>query len=92
MNKILKWMEDIKKNPMPKDERERLSKLWKIGKYREWEIDSKRIAEIEKEVHDKYSYLSGRRIMTKTPGQGTGTGKKQLEAEREKLIQQLENG
>jgi len=68
MNKILKWMEDIKKNPMPKDERERLSKLWKIGKYREWEIDGKRIAEIEKEVHDRYSYLSGRRIMTKTPG------------------------
>jgi len=92
MNKILKWMEDIKKNPMPKDERERLSKLWKIGKYREWEIDGKRIAEIEKEVHDRYSYLSGRRITTKTPGQGTGTGKKQLEAEREKLIQQLENG
>lgn len=92
MNRILKWMEDIRKNPTSKAERERLSKLWKIGKYREWEIDIKRIAELEKEVHDKYSYLSERRIYTKTPGQGTGTGKKQLEAEYQKLLQELENG
>jgi hypothetical protein len=77
---------------MPKDERERLSKLWKIGPYREWEIDVKRMTEIEKEVHDKYSYLIGRRITTKIVGSGTGTGKLQLEAERQKLISEIENG
>ena len=77
---------------MPADERDRLHKLYKLGPYREWQVDVKRIAEIEKEVHDKYSYLSERRIMTKTPGQGTGTGKKQLEAEYQKLLLELENG
>jgi len=89
---LFKVMEQCKTNPMPKDERERLSNLWKIGLYREWEINNKRIAEIEKEVHDKYSYLTGRRITTKTPGQGTGTGKRQLEAEYQKLLSEIENG
>jgi hypothetical protein len=85
-------MEECKTNPMPTDERNRLHKLYKLGPYREWEIDIKRIAEIEKEVHDKYSYLTGRRLNTKTLGSGTGTGKVQLEAERQKLIYEIENG
>ena len=85
-------MKLIKTNPMPADERDRLNKLWKIGPYREWEINNKRIAEIEKEVHDRYSYLTGRRITTKTLGSGTGTGKKQLEIEYQKLLSEIENG
>ena len=77
---------------MSADERDRLNKLYKIGPYREWQIDIKRIAEIEKEVHDKYSYLSGRKIITKPLGSGMGTGKRQIEIEREKLIYEIDNG
>ena len=77
---------------MPAEERDRLNKLYKLGPYREWQVDAKRIAEIEKEVHDKYSYLTGRRLKTKIVGSGTGTGKLQLEAERQKLIYEIENG
>lgn len=77
---------------MPAEERDRLNKLYKLGPYREWQVDIKRIAEIEKEVHDKYSYLTGRRMKTKTLGSGTGTGKVQLEIERQKLIYEIENG
>jgi len=92
MQQFLNAIEQCRIDPMPKDERERLSKLWRIGPYREWELDVKRIAEIEKEVHDKYSYLTGRRLKTKTLGSGTGTGKKQIEIEREQLIYEIENG
>ena len=85
-------MELIKTNPMPDEEIERLSKLWKIGKYREWEIDLHRMKEIEKEVSDAHTHY-GPKIMSKKPfGAGIGTGKKQLEAEREKLILEIENG
>ena len=85
-------MELIKTNPMPDEEIERLSKLWKIGKYREWEIDLHRMKEIEKEVSDAHTHY-GPKIMGKKPfGAGIGTGKRQLEIEREKLILEIENG
>ena len=59
-------MELIKTNPMPDEEIERLSKLWKIGKYREWEIDLHRMKEIEKEVSDAHTHY-GPKIMGKKP-------------------------
>jgi hypothetical protein len=85
-------MEDIRKNPMPEEERERLSKLWKIGKYREWEFDLKRMKELEREVSDLHTHYGPKTIGKKPFGAGVGTGKKQLEAEREKLIHEIENG
>ena len=92
MNRILKWMEDIRKNPTPEAERERLSKLWKIGKYREWVIDLNRMKELEKQVSEIHTHHGPKTIGKKPMGAGTGTGKKQLEAERQKLIAELENG
>jgi hypothetical protein len=77
---------------MPEEERERLSKLWKIGKYREWEFDLKRMKELEKEVSDLHTHYGPKTIGKKPFGAGVGTGKKQLEAEREKLIHEIENG
>ena len=77
---------------MPEEERERLSKLWKIGKYREWEFDLKRMKELEKEVSDLHTHYGPKTMGKKPFGAGTGTGKKQLEAERQKLISELENG
>jgi hypothetical protein len=85
-------MEDIRKNPTSKEERERLSKLWKIGKYREWEFDLKRMKELEKEVSDLHTHYGPKTMGKKPFGAGTGTGKKQLEAERQKLILEIENG
>jgi hypothetical protein len=77
---------------MPEEERERLSKLWKIGKYREWEFDLKRMKELEREVSDLHTHYGPKTIGKKPFGAGVGTGKKQLEAERQKLISELENG
>jgi hypothetical protein len=77
---------------MPEAERERLSKLWKIGKYREWEFDLKRMKELEKEVSDLHTHYGPKTMGKKPFGAGVGTGKKQLEAERQKLISELENG
>jgi hypothetical protein len=77
---------------MPEAERERLSKLWKIGKYREWEFDLKRMKELEKEVSDLHTHYGPKTIGKKPFGAGVGTGKKQLEAERQKLILEIENG
>lgn len=94
MQQLYDAMNQCIKKPIPAAERDRLNKLYKIGPYREWEIDEnavKRIAEIEHEVRDRYTYLLGRRI-TKTAGNGMGSGKKQLEAERERLIYEIENG
>ena len=77
---------------MPEEERERLSKLWKIGKYREWEFDLKRMKELEREVSDLHTHYGPKTIGKKPFGAGVGTGKKQLEAERQKLIHEIENG
>lgn len=77
---------------MPEAERERLSKLWKIGKYREWVFDPVRMKELEKEVSDLHTHYGPKTIGKKPFGAGVGTGKKQLEAERQKLILEIENG
>ena len=77
---------------MPEEERERLSKLWKIGKYREWEFDLKRMKELEREVSDLHTHYGPKTMGKKPFGAGVGTGKKQLEAERQKLIHEIENG
>ena len=93
MQRFINTIEQCRINPMPKEEIDRLNKLWKLGPYRQWQIDEnaiKRIKEIDDKIHSKYveSY-STRTLGFKGSG---GNGKKQLEAERQKLIQQLENG
>lgn len=78
---------------MPKEERDRLNKLWKLGPYRQWELDEnaiKRIKEIDDEIHSKYVEAYSTRI-TRFTG-SSGGGKKQLEAEYQKLIAEIENG
>ena len=92
MQRFINTIKQCVENPMPKEERDRLDKLWKLGPYREWQIDEnaiKRIKEIDDKIHSKYveSY-STRTLGFKGSG---GNGKKQLEAEREKLITELEN-
>ena len=93
MQRFINTIKECVDNPMPKDERERLNKLWKLGPYREWKFDEnaiKRIKEIDDEIHSKYveSY-SARTLGFKGSG---GNGKKQLEAEYQKLILEIENG
>jgi len=87
-------MESIKyeTNPMSDEERDKLNKEYKIGPYREWTISLPRMKEIEKIVSDIHTHY-GPKTMSKKPfGAGLGTGKRQLEAEREKLISEIENG
>lgn len=94
-------MEQIKINPMKASERERLNKLYKIGPYREWQIDAdaiKRIAEIDKlalagevTMHPVKYIKTG--VAGRKPG-GTNSmmGKKQWERKQEQLIHELNNG
>ena len=92
LKELYDMMEDIKSNPMSDEEKEELSKLWKIGKYREWKFDAVRMKEIEKQVSDAHTHYGPKTIGKKPMGAGTGTGKRQLEIEREKLIHEIENG
>jgi hypothetical protein len=91
-------MEQIKINPMKTSERERLNKLYKIGPYREWEIDIKRIAEINKLVlAGEVTMHPVTRIKTGHAGRKPGgtnsiMGKRQWERKQEQLIHELNNG
>ena len=79
---------------MSQEERDRLNKLYKLGPYRQWEIDEnaiKRIEEINNEIHNKYVKSYSVRC-DRVKGVSYGNGKKQLEAERNKLIAEIENG
>ena len=83
---------------MPANERNRLHKLYKLGPYREWEIDIKRIAEIDKMVTaGEVTMHPIKRIKTGYPGRKPGgsnevMGKKQWERQQEQLIHELNNG
>ena len=98
MQELLDAMELCKIKPMPNDERDRLNKLYKIGPYREWEIDIKRIAEIDKMVTEGEVTMHPRlRVRTGHAGRKSGgsnsiIGKKQWERQQEQLIHELNNG
>ena len=86
---------------MPAEERDRLNKLYKIGPYREWQIDAdaiKRIAEIDKMVTTGEVTMHPRlRIRIGHAGRKPGgtnevMGKKQWERKQEQLIHELNNG
>lgn len=83
---------------MPADERDRLNKLYKLGPYREWEIDIKRIAEIDKMVVAGEATMHPvKRIKIGHAGRKLGgsnevMGKKQWERQQEQLIHELNNG
>ena len=87
-------MESIKHetNPMSDIDRDRLNKEYKIGPYREWTISLPRMKEIEKIVSDIHTHYGPKTMGKKPFGAGLGTGKRQLEIEREKLIHEIENG
>lgn len=74
---------------MPANEVERLHKLYKTGPYSE-SYKPELLKWALQQCHDAHSIAH--RLTTKQPGSGLGTGKKQLEAERQKLIAELENG
>jgi hypothetical protein len=84
-------MQECVKNPMPADEVELLHKIYRTGPYSEsYKPEILKLA-FQKCV-DNHSHKTGKSKQTKKPGQGTGTGKLQLEEERKKLIAELENG
>jgi hypothetical protein len=86
-------MQECREKPMPKKERDRLNKLYELGPYRQWEIDEnaiKRIKEIDDKIHNKYVEAYSTRTIRFTGS--SGGGKKQLEAERQQLISEIENG
>lgn len=93
IQELFNAMVECIKKPIPKEERDRLNKLYELGPYRQWQLDEnaiKRIKEIDDEIHSKYvEAYSSRTLGFK----GTsGGGKKQLEAEYQKLISEIENG
>ena len=83
-------MQECISNPTPADEVELLHKTYKTGPYSEaykpeilkWALQT---------CTDIHSHI-GQKKNKKPFGSGTGTGKLQLEAERQKLISELENG
>ena len=93
MQELYNIMQECIKNPIPKEERDRLNKLYELGPYRQWEIDEnaiKRIKEIDDKIHNSYVEAYAGRIL-RFKGSG-GNGKKQLESEYQRLISELENG
>ena len=93
MQELYNAIQECITNPISKEERDRLNKLYELGPYRQWEIDEnaiKRIKEIDDKIHSKYVEAYSNRILG-FKGSG-GSGKKQLEAEYQKLITELENG
>ena len=86
---------------MSAEEKDRLNKLYKIGPYREWQIDAdaiKRIAEIDKMVTaGEVTMHPIKRIKTGYPGRKPGgtnsiIGKRQRQQLEEQLIHELNNG
>ena len=81
-------MKSCVENPMPKAEVELLHKIYRTGPYND-SYDPAKLKAALQSMEDNHSHQYR---MTKKLGQGRGTGKKQLEAERQKLISELENG
>jgi hypothetical protein len=84
-------MQECVSNPMPKDEVERLHKLYKTGPYND-SYDPVKLKAALQSMSDNHSHEYRITKSKKQPGQGTGSGKLQKEAERQKLIAELENG
>ena len=96
---VLITMEQIrlgKLKPLMPDERDKLEQKYQIGKYRPYTIDLERIKQLEKETREEYSEIMRNAHSNRNYGyfdkNKSGGGKKQLEAERQKLISELENG
>ena len=90
-------MEQIKLGKVKKltpEERDELDKKYQVGKYRPYQIDWERIKQLEKETREEYSEIMkgahARRLGTRIDY--SKTGKRQQEAELERLKQELENG
>jgi len=90
----------IKYNAIEADEFRRVNK---IGEYREWEFDHKRIEQIQNKVKDGEAHMHPtytEKYTKKQTGRGRSFGstgrknitKQQLKREREQLINEIENG
>ena len=82
-------MQECVSNPMPEDEVELLHKIYRTGPYSE-SYKPEILKWALQQCHEAHSIVH--RVSRKQAGHGLGTGKKQLEEERKKLIAELENG
>ena len=86
-------MDQIRNDKIKHDQAEvdRLHKLYKTGPYNE-SYDPVKLKAALKSMEANHSHQYRITKPKKLPGQGIGGGKKQKEAERQKLILELENG
>ena len=83
-------MKSCVENPMPKAEVDRLHKLYETGPYSR-SYRPELLKQALQQVADNHTHTNltrNRRLV----GTGLGSGKKQMEAEYQKLILELENG
>jgi hypothetical protein len=95
VNEAIKKIKTTKYNPVTAD---LFRKECKIGKYREWVFDMKRLKEINKMVLageillHKTTYVKTGKAGRKPGGTNIVTSKKQWERQQEQLIHELNNG
>ena len=83
-----------KYKPLSSEERDELERKYQIGKYRPYTIDVERLKQLDIETREEYRSIMQEAYTKRTtkPVGKIGGGKKQKEAEFERLKHELENG
>lgn len=96
-----KWAKEViteikkkKYKPLTVEERDELEREYQIGKHRPYTIDMERLKQLDVETREEYKSIMQDAYAKRTvkPVGRSGGGKKQLEAEYERLKLELENG